>query len=221
MVSKLVIWGAGGHAREVNMLCEELGEEVLGFLDERPEQKGKIVDGKPVLGDLEDIEFMRAEVKVVCAGVGDPLLKRKFVHKTNALGFSLCGPLIHPSVVVAKSTYIGIGSVISAGCILTVNVNIGEFVIANMNSTIAHDVQIRDFVTISPGVNISGNVILGEGSYVGTGAAIREKITVGDWSVIGGGAFVASDVPAHMLYAGVPAVYKKSLYKMNEDEKWN
>lgn len=36
---KLVIWGSGGHAREINWLCEELDVQVMGFLDERPEFK--------------------------------------------------------------------------------------------------------------------------------------------------------------------------------------
>lgn len=27
---KIIIWGSGGHAREVNWLCEELGVRVLG-----------------------------------------------------------------------------------------------------------------------------------------------------------------------------------------------
>jgi hypothetical protein len=43
MRQKLVIWGCGGHGREVLSLCEDLGFEVVGFLDERPEMKGRVV----------------------------------------------------------------------------------------------------------------------------------------------------------------------------------
>ena len=64
-MKKLVIWGCGGHAREVNWLCEQAGYEVAGFLDERPEWKGQIVNGVPVLGDLPDIDHLGDEVEIV------------------------------------------------------------------------------------------------------------------------------------------------------------
>ena len=48
LIKPLVIWGCGGHAREVLHLCEQLGIEVAGFLDERSEWKGQIVDDVPV-----------------------------------------------------------------------------------------------------------------------------------------------------------------------------
>jgi sugar O-acyltransferase (sialic acid O-acetyltransferase NeuD family) len=208
---KLIIWGCGGHAREVNLLCEQIGHEVIGFIDERPEMKGAIVDDIPVLGDIGDIIEMRNEVEVVCAGVGDPALKKRFAEKTVSAGFKLAETLIHPSVYISKRNRLGIGSVICAGSLLTVGIQIGDFVIINRITNIGHDVVISDFATISPGVNVSGNVTIGEGAYIGTGASIREKVRVGAWSVIGGGAFVNCDVPDKTLYAGVPAVFKKIL----------
>jgi sugar O-acyltransferase (sialic acid O-acetyltransferase NeuD family) len=197
--------------REVKYLCEQLGYEVAGFLDERPDMKGQMVDEVPVLGDLPDIINLRQQVKVVCAGVGSPQLKRRFVQKTRDHGFSFAETLIHPSVQFSRKTRFGIGSVICAGTIITINVQVGDFVIVNNSSTLAHDVIISDYATLSPGVNISGNVTVEEGVFIGTGSALREKITVGAWSMIGGGAFVRDNVPRGVLYAGVPAVLKKSL----------
>jgi sugar O-acyltransferase (sialic acid O-acetyltransferase NeuD family) len=207
----IVIWGCGGHAREVNHLCEQLGYEVIGFLDERSEMKGKIVDDVPVLGDLKDIIHLQDKVEIVCAGVGSPVLKKRFVEKSRKAGFKLANTLVHPSVYISKRNYIGIGSIICEGSILTTNVYIGNFVIINRSVNISHDNIIKDYVTISPGVNIAGNVTIEEGAYLGIGASIREKITVGAWSVIGGGAFVKEDVPMKTLYAGVPAHFKKNL----------
>jgi sugar O-acyltransferase (sialic acid O-acetyltransferase NeuD family) len=210
-VKKLVIWGCGGHAREVNYLCEQLDYKVEGFLDERPEMKGKIVDDLPVLGDIHDILGLRGDVEIVCSGVGDPKLKKRFVEKTLQAGFHLAGPLIHPSVTVSKRNSIGNNSIICEGCVLTINIRIGNFVVINRMTTIGHDAVIQDYVTVSPGVNISGHVSIEEGAYIGTGASIREKMTIGAWSVIGGGAFVNQDVLEKSLYAGVPAVFKKTL----------
>lgn len=208
-MKKLVIWGCGGHAREINWLCEQSGYEVAGFLDERPEMKGRIINGIPVLGDLSDIEALRRETEIVCAGVGDPALKRRFVHKTLAAGFQPAPSLIHPNIKLSKKNRIGKGSIICEGSILTDNIDIGSFVIINRSVNVSHDVRIGDFTTIAPGVNIAGNVSIGDGAYIGIGASIREKVTIGNEAVIGGGAFVKDDVPAKALAAGVPAKIKK------------
>ncbi|TCP64118.1 acetyltransferase [Baia soyae] len=205
----LVIWGCGGHAREVNHLCEQIGCEVVGFLDERPEMKGKIIDDIPVLGDLTDILSRRNHVEIVCAGVGDPALKKRFARKTIELEFSIAPSLIHPSVYLSKRSHVGVGSVICEGVILTTRVEIGDFVIINRGANISHDNQIGNYVTIAPGVNIAGHVVIEEGAYLGIGCSVREKIGIGAWSMVGGGAFVHQDVPDKVLYAGVPAQFKK------------
>jgi sugar O-acyltransferase (sialic acid O-acetyltransferase NeuD family) len=210
-MKKIVIWGCGGHAREVNHLCERLNYEVVGFLDERTEMKGKIIDGVPVLGDLHDIYHLREKIKIVCAGVGDPSLKKRFSIKTINAGFEIADTIVHPSIYLSKRNTLGIGSVICEGTILTTNVHVGNFVVINRSSNISHDNTINDFVTISPGVTIAGNVTVGEGAYIGIGSSIREKINIGAWSVIGGGAFVKNDVPAKTMFAGVPAQFKKNL----------
>ncbi len=207
----LVIWGCGGHGREVLHLCEQIGIEVVCFLDERSEFKGKIIDDIPVLGDLQDILELQNKVKIVCAGVGDPALKKRLANKTIKHGFQIADTLVHPSVFISKRNSIGIGSVICEGTIITTNVIIKDFVIINRGVNISHDDRIEDYVTVSPGANIAGNVTIHEGSYIGIGSSIREKITIGPWSVIGGGAFVKEDVPEKTLYAGVPATLKKRL----------
>lgn len=214
---RFVIWGCGGHAREVNWLCEQLGCEVVGFLDERPEMKGQIVNDIPVLGDLADIEDLREDVDVVCAGVGDPALKKRLVEKTLKAGFRPAKALIHPFVKISIRNRIGEGCIICEGSILTDNIEIGKYVIVNRSANISHDVVIGDYATIAPGANIAGNVTIGEGAYIGIGASIRENISIGPWAVVGGGAFVKDDVPQKTLSAGVPAQIKK-LYEENPVE---
>lgn len=184
---------------------------MVGFLDERPEWKGQIVNGVPVLGDLPDILLLQDRVKIVCSGVGDPSLKKRLVKKTREFGFQFADTLVHPSIFISKRNDVGIGSIICEGTILTTNIVIKDFVIINRRVNISHDNRIEDYVTIAPGVNIAGNVTIQEGAYIGIGTSIREKITIGSWTVIGGGAFVKEDIPERTMYAGVPAKFKKRL----------
>lgn len=201
----LVIWGCGGFGREVRSLCTQLGREVAGFLDERPEAKGKVVDDTPVLGSIEHITSLRGKVDVLCAGVGDPALKLRFFEQTTAQGHAVSGPLVHPDVRIDPSVRLGTGTVVCEGSILTVGIRAGAHVILNLACTVGHDVVLEDFVTVGPGVNISGSVHVGEGVFLGTGSSVREKLEVGAWSVVGGGAFVAQNVASRTLVGGVPA----------------
>lgn len=210
LIGPLVIWGCGGHAREVLHLCEQIGVRVIGFLDERPEYKGKVVDGLPVLGDLQDILHLKDQVRIVCAGVGDPFLKKHFVEKTTLLGFQPADSLIHPSIYLSNRNTIGKGTIICEGTILTTNVQVGNFVILNRGVILSHDDIIHDYATVAPGASIAGNVTVGEGATIGIGSSIREKVSIGAWSMIGGGSFVKGNVPPHALYGGVPAIFKKN-----------
>lgn len=203
----IVIWGCGGLAREVNELCRELGWPVAGFLDERPEMRGRTVDGVPVLGDLPEIAARRGQVEVLCAGVGDPELRRRFWQRTREAGHAIPPPVIHPRTRVPASAEVGAGSVVAAGAVLTVGVRVGAHVVLNFNTTAGHDTRIGAFATIAPGVNLSGGVLIGEGAYIGTNAAVREKIHVGAWARVGACAFVAQDVPPGAVYPGAAVDY--------------
>ncbi|MEK5493967.1 acetyltransferase [Paenibacillus sp. FSL R7-0297] len=215
---KVVIWGSGGHAREINWLCEELEVQVVGFLDERPEMKGQVVDGVPVLGTLVNIELLKNEVELVCSGVGDPVLKKRFAKAAIQSGFRIAAPLIHPHVRLNRKNIIGAGSMIFEGALLSGNITIGQHVIINRGVSLSHDIIIGDYVTLSPGVHLAGNVTIDEGAYIGIAASVREKRHIGCWSLIGGGAFVKDDIPGFTMAAGVPAVVKKRFDVPYRDE---
>ena len=109
---------------------------------------------------------------------------------------------------------LGPGSVICAGSILTVNIEIGAHVHINLGCTIGHDAVIGNFSTLSPGVHVSGNVQIGERVYIGTGATLinghaNDPLVVGDGAVIAAGACVTRSVESGAMVAGVPAIRKR------------
>jgi sugar O-acyltransferase (sialic acid O-acetyltransferase NeuD family) len=208
-VRKIVIVGAGGHARDVLDVFEACNAaapryDVAGFVVESAwYQPGAIVNGYPVLGDFGWLETHRAEVEVVCA-VGDTALRRRLAEQAAALGVRFC-TVVHPSAQLTARVAMAEGCVVCAGVVMTSNVRLGRHVHVNLASTLAHDVVVEDFATLAPGVRLSGNVHVGEGANVGTGASVIEKIRVGAWSVVGAGAAVIRDVPPDVTAVGCPA----------------
>lgn len=209
MAQKVVIIGAGGFAREVLDIfdaCNKVGGdyEVLGYIVEsKYGEKGEIINGKPILGDFDWFERNDQEIFAVC-GVGAPEHKFRLTNIALALGVPF-NNVIHPSAILTDLISIGDGVIIAAGCILTNQIQIGNHVHINLDSTIGHDCIIEEFTTIAPGVHVSGRVTLGKGTYIGTGSAIIERLNIGEWSVIGAGSVVVRDIAPNTTSVGIPA----------------
>jgi len=208
MKKKIAIVGAGGFGREVKNLIDHINEkseeyQFIGYYDDSLEN-GTFVNNYPVIGNVLDLNKFEGELFVVIA-VADPSSKKLIVDsiKNKNINYPI---LIHPSVTIAADfVKIGKGTIICAGNYITVNVNIGEFVILNLCCTVGHDTNIDSYSSFMPSVNISGEVIINEGVYVGTGAKIINQIEIGEYTIVGAGAVVSKSLPKKCTAVGIPA----------------
>lgn len=212
---KIAVFGAGGFGREVHSLIEQINfakrqYEFIGFFDDGVE-KGTIVNDYPVLGGVSELNNYDSDLCVALA-IGSPAIKRKVFGMISNPSISF-PTLIHPNVLIGgmKFNRIGEGCIICAGNIITVNIDIEDFVILNLSCTVGHDTVIKRFSSFMPSVNISGEVNIGECVYVGTGAKIINQLSIGENTIIGAGAVVAKDLPANCTAVGVPAKVIKSI----------
>jgi sugar O-acyltransferase (sialic acid O-acetyltransferase NeuD family) len=207
-----VIYSAGGFGREAAWLaraCADLGRlsAPVAFIEDDPSLQGKRINGLPVIS-FEDCRKSMPKSQIICA-VGNPSTRERLVRKCADAGFSFASA-IHPSVIKSDEISCGMGTLICAGSILTVNITLGQHVHVNLDCTIGHDVVLEDYATLAPGVHVSGWVRIGRGAYIGTGANIvngthEKPLLIGAGAVIGAGACVIGDVPAGATYVGVPA----------------
>lgn len=210
-MKKIIIIGAGAFSREVLWLIEEINNikdewEILGFLDDNLENKGKIIYGKPVLGQIEELKFLSEDIYSIIT-IANGNVREKIVNQFKNRKFAT---LIHPNVSIHSTNFIGEGTIICSGNIVTININIGKHVIINLSCTIGHDAVVDDYVTIFPGVNISGGVYIGKKSNIGTGSAILQYLKVGENVTLGSLSNVIRDIPNNCTAVGNPAkVIKK------------
>lgn len=206
-MEKLAIVGSGGFAREVLTLINAINSntpqyEVIGFVGE---DKSQSVHGYPIIGNDDEVNITQEPLSIVIS-VGEPGLKAKIRSKYNNPVISF-PTLVHPSVIIGdkESIKVGQGCIICAGCILTTDINIKDFVTLNLQCTVGHDTVIGDYSSFMPSVNISGEVDIKEGVYVGTGAKIINQVEIGEHTIVGAGAVVAKSLPANCTAIGVPA----------------
>lgn len=203
----LVVYGAGGMGRELMwQLCDPLSEKynLLGFIDDDPQKQGRVVNGYPVVGDTQWLLERKREISVVVA-VGSPSIRKKIVEKLKTNPNIRFPNIIAPDARISEFVELGEGCIICYANIITVNIKIGDFFLANRCCTIGHDCVIGDFVTLNPMACVSGNVTVGECTDIGTGAHIIQGKTVGKNVIIGAGALVNKDIPASCTAVGVPA----------------
>lgn len=120
----------------------------LGFMDDNDSIQGAEINGNKVLGKIGDVSKY-PDTYFVCA-VGVSRTREKIINNMKATNPDIrSGTVIDPSVEMFDLVTIGEGTIICAHTIITVNINIGNHVIINLDCTIGHDAILKDFVTLS------------------------------------------------------------------------
>jgi len=203
----LAIYGAGGLGREIAVMVEQINRQepcwkLEGFYDDAI-ARGTVVDGLPVMGGMDEVNRVATRTSLIIA-IAVPSTRKAVVEKidNDQIDFPV---LVHPLAIPgSESNYFGQGTIITAGCILTTGVVLGDFTIINLSSTLGHDVKLGSFSIVMPGCNISGNVTVGECSLIGTGAKILQNLTVGKNCIVGAGAVVTKSFGDGVTVVGVP-----------------
>ncbi len=219
MAQRIIVLGAGGFAREVRWLIEDIKRasgsvEFVGYVVSDLNQLGEHDSQSEIRGDIDWLLSHRTEFDALTIGIGNPSVRLKFADLLEPeFPPDFWTPLIHPSVMMDfESCEIGHGVILCAGNIATVNVVFEPYSMVNLSCTIGHEAVIGRGSVINPGVNISGGVVLEEGVLVGTGAQILQYLRVGAGATVGAGAVVTKNVPPGDTVVGIPA---KSLKREN------
>jgi sugar O-acyltransferase (sialic acid O-acetyltransferase NeuD family) len=199
---RVVIIGAGGHAKVVCDILRLSGYQVLGFLDDDAALHGSSIMHIPVLGGTSKIQSFDIEGAIV--GIGSNRVRQHFYTHLQTLGIPLINA-IHPRAVIASDVCLGQGIAICANVVVNPGACIGANVILNTAATVDHDCVIKEHVHIGPGVHLCGGVQVGMGTLIGVGAAVIPYKSIGAGVIIGGGALVADDIPDGVIALGVPA----------------
>ncbi len=208
---KIVVIGAGGHARETRFLIEELNQaepkyQFIGYLVSDLAALGEYDSRDEVLGDFSWFKKINEPI-AAAIGIGNPKHRLKVVREIRSLTDKVDFPvLIHPNVVYdPNSCWFEEGVIICSHCSLTVNIHVKKYAYINRSCAIGHEAVIGEGCVINPLSSISGGVIIGDGCLIGTGAIILQYIKIGENATVGAGACVTKDVEPGTTVVGIPA----------------
>lgn len=204
--------GTGGLAREMALLVRQTAaaeggvRTFAGFIAADASEVGRDLGLGLVVGDDGWLRE-RAEPCDIVIGIGDPADRARVARAMSDGDERFSFPnLAHPTAMIDPALVsLGRGNCITAGCIFTTDIVVGDFNLFNLNVTVGHDAVVGSWNVINPGVNVSGGVVIGDEVLIGTGAQILEHHRVGSRAQVGAGAVVTRDVPDATTVVGVPA----------------
>lgn len=205
---RVVVYGSrlDGHARViVEMLLADGGFDVVGLIDDEPENASRRVGDLSVMGSGADLPMLRdAGVEGVLLGFGAAAGRAGVIETIRAAGLDLPS-LVHSSAYVSSSATIAAGAQVLAQAAIGSGAQIGLGALINTGAVVEHDVAIKPSTVVDPGAVLAGRVTVAESVEIGSGAVVLPDIRVGPRAVVGAGAVVTRDVPEGQTVIGVPA----------------
>lgn len=207
MRKKLILIGAGGHAKSVIDSIDEDEMELLGFIDE---YKAGTHFGYTIFGrNFDDVpDYMECHYFV---SIGDARMRKMWYERILKEGLKTVN-IIDKTAIISKSAKIGTANYIGKLAVINADSVIGNNNIINTKALVEHECKIGNHTHMSTNSIINGNVVVDDGVFFGSCAMTAASVYLGKYSVIGAGGVVIRDIPAGATAVGVPA----KVIKINE-----
>lgn len=195
---KILLLGAGGHARACIDVIEQENRFTVGGLLGLPDEVGTEVFGYPVIGSDSDIESVMNDYRYALVTVGQiksPDLRISLFERLEKNGCEM-PVIISPRAYVSSHAVIQPGTIVMHGAIVNSAVRIGKNCIINSLALIEHDSEVRDHCHISTSASLNSGVRVGAGTFVGSNTSVRQGIEIGERCVIGMGQTVVANCQA-------------------------
>ena len=202
MKKKILIIGAGGHAKSLIDVIESTKRfKIIGLIDSKKNKKS-IFDKYKILGSDLQINKIKKYSKLAVVGIGQIKEAKKRINAYELLKkFKFKTPTIcSPKSYVSKYSILEEGTVIFHGAIINAGAHIGKNTIINTRAVIEHDVKIGNHCHVSTNATLNGGVILGNNSFVGSNAVIKENIKVGINCIIAANTFLKKNLSDNEIY---------------------
>ena len=169
---KIIIIGAGGHAKSLIDLILSTGKWQIEGLVGNYDELGKRILGFEVKWNDKELTKIVHDYKYAVLGFASLGMQKKrilFIENLKKIGFILPS-IISPNAYISKHSEIGEGT------------TIGHFSLVN-----EHDVRIEDFCHISTSVTVNGGVTLGQETFIGSKSMLREGLSIPKGTIISAG----------------------------------
>lgn len=199
MNKKVIIIGAGGHAKVIADIVRSNNDVVAGFLDDSFTEEKEFY-GSRIIGKSSDYINYSDDCSFIIA-IGNNGVRERISGSFKCAWYTA----IHSSAVVSSSAVIGEGTCVMANAVINADARIGAHVIINTASVVEHDCVIGDYSHIAPKSVVCGVTTVGKNVWLGAGSTVMHVLNICDNVMLGAGGVVVQNINEAGTYVGVPA----------------
>lgn len=206
-MKKLAIIGTKEFAEQITDFAIQTGKfEVVGYYD-NIEPKGNIVNGRPVLGTVEDaIKGHQDKVfDEIFIGVGYTRFDLREQFYSQLKGKVPFANIINTTAEVSPSARLGEGVYVGPHTTIAANTIIDNNVFVHGHCLLGHDSHIHSHSYFSGRDYMAGFCEVGERVFVGLSVCVADHMTITNDVWIGIGSIVAKDLTQPGKYMSASA----------------
>lgn len=207
-MDKIIVIGAGGHAKSVIDSIENQGKfEIVGLID-KENMLGYKVGKYSVIGTDSELElFFENGIRYATIAIGylgKSNTRDEIYKKVKKIGFEL--PIIvDKTAILANNVQIGEGTYIGKNAVVNAGAVVEKMCIINTAAVIEHDCIISQFTHVSVRAVVCGTVHVENHCMLGAGSIVIQGICIGEKTIVGAGAVVLGSCADNLVLVGVPA----------------
>lgn len=192
----IIIFGINKFAQLLRYYVESTTEiKISAFTVNKKYLNKNYKDGLKVIPFEEIEDIFSKERTLILPAIGykemNEIRKKVFSMILNN-GFGIAS-YIHPTVHIAKNSYIGYGNIILENTIIQPFVKIGNGNVIWSNVNISHHSTIGNFNYLAPSVSLSGEITIKNNCFLGNNCIMKNGIELSDYSLIGAAAYASEN----------------------------
>jgi sugar O-acyltransferase (sialic acid O-acetyltransferase NeuD family) len=197
--SKIILFGAGGHALSVIDVIEKTKKFKILFIVDKFEG---FVGKYKVYKQNEEIDYYKKYSNRAFISIGQikDSNPRKILYKKLIKNKYILPKIVSPYAYVSSSARIGNGSIIMHHALVNSYAEIGENCIVNSKTLIEHSARVENNCHLSTGSIINGDCYIKKDSFIGSNATIIQGVIIGEKSIIGAGQIIKKNLKSKSIY---------------------
>lgn len=205
-MGKIILIGAGGHAKSVIDSIEQAGTyEIIGFSEKFKDEGIQYRGYKVICTDDELEEIYKSGVQnafITIGYMGNSDLREKLYYKLKNIGFNIPS-VVDQSAILATDVQIGKGCFIAKGTIINSQSCISDLAIINTGTVIEHECYVGFNTHIAGNSTMCGNVNVGDNVFVGAGSTVIQGVTIGESTIVGAASTVLHNIGNNKKVFGI------------------
>lgn len=172
---KVILVGAGGHARPVAEAAADNGHEVVACA---AGEKPNWLD-VPMFGDDDPLPESVTGFVMGLGGADPAVLRRRLELYRHYAARSLTPvSLVHGRAFAAPDVVVADGVTLLAGAMINAGARISEAAIVNTGAIVEHDSVVEAGASVAPGAVVLGAAHIGSCAMIGAGAVVLPGASV-------------------------------------------